>query len=157
MAQAAESDGFWLRQASLSIRAVSEALFPENELGAPDWVDTELTRRTREYIDELPPEQRRLVLALFIFVELATPVLCLRGRRFSSYGALARAEHVQRWRKHWFQPFRWLGDALKATMTMMYMSHPAVVKHISAYKSCERKNDPLKFPVDKNALRRMLP
>lgn len=148
----ADPDGYWLRTAMTSIHAVSEAMFPTNDLGAPDFEATDLVHRTREYIDELPPEKRQLLLVLFIFLELATPILSLRFRKFSSFTPERRVKLVQDWRKHWFQPFQWLGDALKATMTMMYFSHPSVVKHLQAFKTCERPTDPLQFPVDKQAL-----
>lgn len=151
----ADPDGYLLRTAMVSIHAVSEAMFPKNDLGAPDYEGTDLVRRTREYLDELPPEQRRLVFALFIFVELATPLLSLRFRRFSAFEPDRRVKLIQDWRSHWFQPFQWLGDALKATMTMMYFSHPAVVKHLQSFKTCERSTDPLQFPVDKDALKRL--
>ncbi len=151
----ADPDGYWLRTAMVSIHAVSEAMFPSNDFGAPDYEATDLVRRTREYIDELPPEQHRLLLLLFIFLELATPLLSLRFRKFSSFTPVRRAELVRGWRKHWFQPLQWLGDALKATMTMMYFSHPTVVKHLESFKTCERPTDPLQFPVDKGALNRL--
>lgn len=151
----AEAEGFWVRTATTSISAVSEALFPTNDLGAPDWRDTALVSRTRAYLDELPDEQRRLVTLLFVFVELACPLLTLTFRRFSKLTPERRTVAVQRWRRHWFQPFTWLGDALKATMTMMYMSHPLVIAHIEGFKTCEREADPLNFRIDKDALKRL--
>lgn len=150
-----EADGFFVRTATTSIRAISEALFPANDLGAPDWQDTALVARTRVYLDELPPEQGRLVTLLFIFVELACPLLTLTFRRFSKLTPERRVLAVQRWRRHWFQPFTWLGDALKATMTMIYMSHPLVITHIEGFKTCERPTDPLNFRIDKDALKRL--
>lgn len=146
----------WLTTTTTAaIHAVSEALFPANSVGAPDFEETALVRRTLEYLDELPPPQRRLLTTLFVFLELATPLLALYPARFSRLSIARRTALVQRWRRHWFQPFGWLGDALKATMTMMYMSHPSVIRHIEAYKTCERPTDPLHFPIDKAALTRL--
>lgn len=116
------------------IRAASEGLFPENDFGAPDWRDTELVARTREYMAELPPPQRRLLVLLFVVVELLAPILLLVPRRFSRLSPERRAAAVRRWRGSRFFVLRVLGDALKATTTMMYMSHPRVVAHIGEYR-----------------------
>jgi hypothetical protein len=122
-------------------------MFPENDLGAPDWKSTEMVRRTFEYLDELPPPQRRLVKALFLFVELGAIALAGRFCRFSKLPAETRAGVVRRWRaSHWLA-FRVLGDAVKATTTMMYMSHPAVIRYIQEYRCCARPLDPLEIPL----------
>ncbi len=152
---AAGEASYWLTTTTTSIHAVSEALFPKNSINAPDFEETELVSRTLEYLDELPPAQRRLLMTLFIFLELATPLLALYPARYSRLSVERRTALVQGWRRHWFQPFGWLGDALKATMTMMYMSHPSVIRHVEGFKTCERPTDPLNFPIDKDALKRL--
>ena len=126
------------RLVSGGIRGASEGLFPENDIGAPDWRETELVRRTREYMDELPPPQRRLLVLLFVVVEIAGAVLALSFGRFSKLSPARRAEAVRRWRRSRFFLLRLLGDALKATTTMMYMSHPRVVAYIGEYRAGER-------------------
>jgi len=120
------------------IRGASEGLFPENDFGAPDWRETELVRRTHEYMDELPPPQRRLLVLLFVVVEVLGALLVLSFGRFSKLAPGRRAEAVRRWRRSRFFLLRLLGDALKATTTMMYMSHPRVMEHIGEYRAGER-------------------
>ncbi len=132
--------------------AVSEALFPENELGAPDFRDTEMVGRTLEYIEELPPPQRRLLTLLFVFVELFAGLLLFAPRRFSKLRPARRAWAVRRWRRSNLFALRMLGDALKAAATMMYLSHPRVIAYLGAYKTCENPADPLPFPVRPRAL-----
>ncbi len=138
----------WLAEAlDDGIAAVSEATFPENAIGAPDWRSTEMVRRTHAYLDELPAKPRRLVVALFVFVELAAPLLTLSLRRFSRLDAGRRAEVIRRWRRSGFFPLRLLGEALKATTTMMYMSHPSVAVYIGEYRACSRPLDAVQIPT----------
>jgi len=139
--------GYWHRPLTAGVAAASEATFPQNAIGAPDWKSTDMVRRTFEYLDELPPPQRRLLEALFIFVELATVVLAGRFRRFSKLPVEVRTAAIRRWRASRWLAFRLLGDAIKATMTMIYMSHPSVIRYIEEYRCCARPLDPLKIPV----------
>jgi len=133
--------GFWRRRTLEGLAAVAEAMFPPNDLGAPDWQDAEVVRRTLLYAEALPPAQGRLILALFLFVELAAPLLIPGLRRFSCVPLARRTAAIRRWRGSRFQPFRLLGDAIKASMTMMYMSHPKVSAYIGEYKTCARPGD----------------
>ncbi|MBK8994655.1 MAG: hypothetical protein IPM35_02740 [Myxococcales bacterium] len=138
---------FWMRAAIAGIAASSEATFPENDLGAPDWKSTDMVPRTLEYLDELPPRQRRLLVLLFAFVELAAVFLVLGFRRFSRLPALRRTQVIANWRSSRFLPFRVLGDSLKATTTMMYMSHPSAIAYVGEYRVCERPLDRVKIAV----------
>jgi hypothetical protein len=140
------ASGFLERRLLDGIRAASEGLFPVNDLGAPDWRDTEMVQRTRDYIAELPPPQRRLLVFLFVFVELAAPLLLLTPNRFSRLAPERRAQAVRRWRTSRIFLLRLLGDALKASTTMMYMSHPRVVAHIQEYRICEHPADSIQYP-----------
>ncbi len=149
------SPGWFSRRMLDGLTATAEALFPENDFGAPDHLSTDLVARTLDYLDELPPPQRRLLWMLFFAVELLTPFLLLVPRRFSRLAPSERARAVQGWRRSGYFVLRVLGDALKASTTMMYMSHPSVVAHIEAVKSCERPGDPLTFPTDLGALARV--
>lgn len=134
------------------ITAASEGLFPANDFGAPDYRDTEMVTRTLEYLRELPPPQRRLVSLLYVAVEFLAPFLLLVPRRFSRMSATQRANAVREWRLSRFFLLRILGDALKATTTMMYMSHPRVVAYIGEHRACEHPDDALHYPVRRNAL-----
>lgn len=139
--------GFWERRLRDGIAGVAGGLFPNNDLGAPDWEETELVARTRSYMDELPPVQRRMLWTLFVAVELLAPLLVFGFRRFSRHTPERRARVVTRWRRSRFYLLRLLGDAFKACMTMMYMSHPAVIRHLGQFTHCENPDDPLEVPV----------
>lgn len=145
--RAVAEQSFWMRTAIAGIAASSEATFPENDLRAPDSRSTEMVSRTLEYLDELPPPQRRLLLLLFVFVELASVLLLLRFRRFSRLPPRRRTQAISNWRRSRFLPFRVLGDSLKATTTMMYMSHPSVIAYVGEYRICERPLDRVKIAV----------
>ena len=148
----AKESGFFRRQLVNGITGASEGLFPPNDFGAPDFRETRMVERTLEYLEELPPAQRRLVSALFIAVELLAPFLLLVPRRFSRLPHAHRAHAVRSWRRSRFFLLRVLGDALKASTTMMYMSHPRVVLHIGEHRACEHSEDLLGYPVRLDAL-----
>ncbi|MHB8872177.1 MAG: hypothetical protein ACYC8T_00680 [Myxococcaceae bacterium] len=112
------------------LTAVAEAMFPPNAYGAPDWREAEVVPRTLAYLEELPAMPRRLILALFTAVELSAPVLVGCRSRFSRLPVNRRTEAIRALRESGFSPKRLIGDALKATMTMMYVSHPKVMAHI---------------------------
>lgn len=131
--------GFFDRIMLAGLSATAEGLFPENNLGAPDWKSTDLTARTLSYLNELPPPQRRLLWVLFFAVELLAPFLVPGFSRFSSLTPLRRAQAVRRWRRSPYFLLRVLGDALKASTTMMYMSHPRVLDHIQERKTCDSR------------------
>lgn len=138
---------FWQSRLIDGIAAASEATFPENDFGAPDWKSTEMARRTLDYLAELPPAQRRLVSVLFTFVELGAVLLVWGFRRFSRIPPGRRTEVIRRWRRSRWFAFRVLGDALKATTTMIYMSHPSVITYIGEYRRCSRPEDALRIVV----------
>ena len=139
------------------IAAVSEATFPENDFGAPDWKSTQMVRRTIEYLDELPPAQRRLVALLFIAIELGAIFLVFGFRRFSRIAADRRTQVIRDWYHSRKKPLRILGEAIKATTTMIYMSHPSVLEHIGEYRACERTDDSYRIESRPGALAAMEP
>jgi len=143
---------FVLARARDGMAATAEALFPVNDYGAPDHRATDLVERMAAYLDDLPPRQRRLILALFVFVELAAPILVPCWSRFSRLPIERRERAVRDLRASRFLPFRIIGDALKATTTLIYMSHPAVIRYIGMYSVCERPGDPLSVPLRPEAL-----
>jgi hypothetical protein len=141
---------FFERHADAGIQAACESLFPENDFGAPDWRTTEMVPRMHAYLEELPGKQRRLLVALFFTVEVAAALLT--GTRFSRKGVDDRAELTRRWRRSRWLALKLLGDALKATTTVIYMSHPAAMAHVGGFKTCSRPNDPLALPTRPGAL-----
>jgi hypothetical protein len=147
--------GFWAKRTVDGIAALSEATFPKNDLGAPDWESTRMVERTLEYLDELPPKQRRLVSLLYVFVELAAIFLVGGFRRFSKHSVERRSAVIRAWRQSRWLVFRVLGDAIKATTTMMYMSHPAVLAYIGEYRACAHPGDSVEIEVRPGALAQM--
>ncbi|HEX4334606.1 MAG TPA: hypothetical protein VH062_01760 [Polyangiaceae bacterium] len=129
------------RYAEAGLSATAEALFPVNDLGAPDYRTTEVVARMLDYLRLLPARQRRLLLFLFAFVELAAPLLLVGFGRFSSLPVGRRERAVRRFRSSSVGPLRLVGDALKASTTMMYMSHPAALEYVGSYSGCGRVAD----------------
>jgi hypothetical protein len=132
-------DGFLRSRARDGIAATVEALFPENGYGAPDYRTTDLVARLLAYLDELPAKQRHLILLLFIAIELFAFILVPCTCRFSRLPVERREETVRRFRASRFVAIRVIGDALKATTTLIYMSHPAVSEYIGMR---EREREP---------------
>lgn len=148
------SNGFFERIAGDGLRATAEALYPVNDYGAPDWHTTEMVPRTFEYWGELPPRQRRQLMALFVLVELGATLFMFGFKRFSRHSVARRERAVRNFRKSWLLPLRTLGDAIKASTTVIYMSHPAVLVHIGMYSACEHPDDPFPVSVRPDALSR---
>ena len=120
------------RCAITGLRASAEALFPTNDYGAPDYRDTDLVARAVAYWRSLPTRQRRLIILLFTTIELSAPLLIFGFRRFSRLSLACREQAVRRFRRSRVLPLRILGDALKATLTFLYMAHPAALEYIGA-------------------------
>jgi hypothetical protein len=147
-----ERPGIWIRSVDAGIVGASEALFPENDLGAPDWREVEMLPRTRRWLAALPAKQRLLVELLFVAVEWSAPLLGPAPGRFSKIAPARREAIVRRWRASRIYPLKLLGDALKATTSMIYLSHPAALKYIGMYKPCENPGDPLQVEIRADAL-----
>lgn len=131
---------------TLAVGAACEALFPVNTESAPDFEQTELVERTHAWVGGLPASQRKLVKLMFIGVELLAAIAGL-GRRFSRRSVASRESLVRRWRASGVLPLRLLGDALKSSLQMIYLSHPAVVRYLGEYKVWRHPNDPFEIDV----------
>ncbi len=141
----------WFEQiASAGLGATAEALFPPNDGGYPDCEDTDLVARTAAWIQSLPEAQRFQLTLLYFGVEVLTPVLRPFGAggpwRFSARTLEQRAQVIAGWRGSWVYPLRLFADALKTSVTMIYLAHPAVVRHIGEYKPWAHPDDA--FEVD---------
>lgn len=123
------------------LRAAAEALYPPSHNGAPDAEATELARRDEAYIRALPPSSRLQVMALYVAIELFAPILAPGGSFFSWRTPARRLAAVQGWRHSRIYPLRLLGNAVHAQLSMIYLSHPAVVAFIGEYK-------PVAYPGD---------
>ncbi|MFT5682346.1 MAG: hypothetical protein ACI8RZ_003264 [Myxococcota bacterium] len=147
------ADGtWWMRTVTAGLHATSEALYPENDFGAPDWRTVDLVPRCLAWMAELPPRQRDQLYLLFGAVELATPLLAPSLRRFSKLSVSRRLALVRRWRASRLLPLKLIADSLKATTSMMYLSHPAALTWIGMYKVCARPDDPLQVEIRPDAL-----
>lgn len=135
-----------------SIQATARVLFPENELSAPDWRQTDVVGRTLTYFEQLPPSSRGLLKLLFVTVELGAPLLALGLRRFSKRRPEVRLENIRRWRHSRWYLLRVIGDSLKAVLTMMYLSHPLVIAHLGAYKHCGSPDGSSLYPLKEGHL-----
>lgn len=124
-------DHFWHD----GLHATVEGLYPPDPGGAPDAVVTNLEVRTRAYIQSQPPTHRFLLPLLFFGVELLPLILSPWAGRMSRRTPQARRELVTAWRASPVFALRGLGDALRATLQMVYLSHPAVLRHIGEYKT----------------------
>ncbi len=143
---------FFRNRARDGLSAMAEVVLPENDFGAPDWRQTSIVSRTFEYIAELPPRSRMMLMVLFAGIELATPLLLFRFSRFSRLSKARRLRAIERWSASSFFGFSVLGDSIKAVLVMMYLSHPLVSEHIGEYKVCSQPEDPLQLPIRPDAL-----
>lgn len=118
------------RQALVGFAACAEALFPENDYGAPDWRATDMVARGETWWLTMPPAARKMVIAMFAAIEVGAPLLKPGFRRFSRLPPEERRALVTRWRSSALMPLRFLGDAVKSSMTMIYLSHPLAMAYI---------------------------
>jgi hypothetical protein len=117
--------------------ACAEAVFPEGHGDRPDWRAVELDTRFDAWLDALPPETRGLMEAVFTTIELGGALLGARPGLFSRLSVRRRAELISHWRASHFVPLRFLGDAIKSSTGMLYMSHPVVMRHVGARSACD--------------------
>ncbi len=146
--------GFLRNRAKDAIRAASEALFPKNAIGAPDFLEAEVEQRTWAYLELLPTTQRNLITMLFLFVELFAPMIALKLGRYSKLSLEARCEVVRRFRASNNYLVKLIGDSVKAVLTMIYMAHPSVVRHIGQFSACAHE-DGFLVEVKKDAFARI--
>lgn len=123
------------RTALIGFQAVCEAIFPENDLGAPSWRDAEMVDRAAQLWDELPPESALLLQSLYAGLELGGSLLAPALGPLSKLPVERRLAMLKRWKAGIF-PMRFLAEAIKSSATMVYMSHPKVSAYIGATKAC---------------------
>ena len=143
------------RTALTGFQAVCEALYPDNDLGAPSWRDAEMVERAATLWDELPPESAALLQGLYAGLELGGSLLAPALGPFSKLSADRRLALLKRWKTGIF-PLRLLAEALKSSSTMVYMSHPTVAAYIGVTKACG-STDSHGQPVKANAFSGLLP
>lgn len=129
------------------LRAAVEGLYPPDPHGAPDGVSTNLYTRHLAYIRSLPPSHRFLLPLLFFGIELLPLLLSPWAGRFSRRTPQARAALITSWREGRIFVLRSLGDALRATLQMSYLSHPSVLRHMGEYKTVAYPEDKFDMPI----------
>ncbi len=135
-----------------SVQATAEVYFPQNDDGVPDWQETDMVERTMHYLEELPPETSFKIRLLYVVVEWLGPLGFAGLGRFSKKSLAFRQRVIHRW-AHWnFFLYRMLFDALKAQLTMTYLSHPLLPQHMGIWKTCSRETDPYNTPIRKGFL-----
>lgn len=140
------------RIADRALAAAMEALFPPNTVGAPDHQQARVAERLRAYLEEVPATHRRLVTLLFVFVEWAPPWVALYPRRYSKLSLASRQRLIRRWRASALYPLRMIGEAVKGLGTMIYCSHPDVLRYMGVYTVSPRDWDPLTIEARPDAL-----
>ena len=145
---------FIKKRATDGLTGMAEVCFPENDFGAPDWRSTSIVTRTFEYMAELPPRSRAMLMLLFAGVEIAAPLLLICFSRFSRLSKERRLRAIEGWANSRYLAFTLIGDSIKAVLVMMYMSHSSVSEYMGEYKSCSQPEDPLQLPIRPNTLNR---
>lgn len=142
----------WVRLITPGLRAACEALFPANGRGAPDWQQTQMVERSVALFGELPRRQRQLVILLFVAVRFAPWFLLTGWLPFTRMSVAKRTEQIRRWRSSSLFLRRAIGDGLKATLTMVYLSHPAPLRYMGLATACDNPDDPMDLDVIPHAL-----
>ena len=117
--------------------ACVQAAFPEGHGNNPDWRMTECDTRFEPWLDALPPETRFVIEALYTTVELGGGILGARPLPFSLMPVQRRAEIINYWRSSHIVPLRFLGDAIKSSTAMLYMSHPLAMQRAGVTSACD--------------------
>lgn len=148
--------GLLRRTALAGFQAVCEAFYPDNDLGAPSWRDADMVARAARHWDALPPGSRYLVETLFASMQLGGAALAPGLGPLSRVPVEKRAAMFSAWKKSRVWPLRFAAEALKSATTMLYMSHPAVMRHVGITKACG--DEALHgVPVRKGAFDQLLP
>ena len=148
----------WWRSLALSgFGAVAEALYPENDLGAPSWQEADMVHRAGALWDAMPPGARHTMEALYVGLELGGAALLPRFGRLSRQPLARRTALFQRLQKTPFFPARFVLEGAKSSSGMVYLSHPAVLRHLGVTKTTAHPADQhLAIPVRPDALRRLI-
>lgn len=132
-----------LRKLALAgFQAVCEALYPDNDFGAPTWRTTDMVARAALLWDALPPQSRLTLEALYAGLELGGAALVPWVGRLSALPVERRYKMFERMRKTRVWPLRFVAEAVKSSSTMVYLSHPLAMQHIGAASECLRPAAP---------------
>lgn len=116
------------------LEAAAEAMFPEGGAIPLSGRDADLPGYLDDYFAGLPAHLRLQIRALFLLFEHATlvfPAPAPRGRRrFSSLSNEQRRAFLESWQSSRLFLRRMPFSALRAVLTMGYLGHPAVMRHL---------------------------
>ncbi len=149
-----DRNSFIMRRVTNGIRGLSEALYPVNDFGAPDWQDVDMVKRTYQNLFLMPPFQRFLLLVLYCVSEIVLPLLVPAIKPFSKVSLENRIKTLQRMKKSKIFFIRLFSEAIKAALQMIYMSHPTVLEYIGEYKHCPMPKDPFAMPIKSKKARK---
>ncbi len=113
--------------------AAAEAMFPAVDVLPISGREAELPRYVDRWLVLLPPRQKFLIRALLFLVEQATIFFPAPGpslRRFSSLSPPAREAWLRAWGESGLGLRRLVFTSLRAVLTMGYLGHPAVLRHV---------------------------
>ena len=113
--------------------AAAEAMFPAVGVLPISGREAELPRYVDRWLVLLPPRQKFLIRALLFLVEQATIFFPAPGpslRRFSSLSPPAREAWLRAWGESGLGLRRLVFTSLRAVLTMGYLGHPAVLRHV---------------------------
>ena len=153
--QRARARSLTWRWAVRGIEASAEACMPEVGEPVPGWRQTDIPGRTVAYLDLLPQSQRRQLMALFVFFELSPILFCWGFRPLSRHRPERRLRYIQSWRHSRWTLRKLIGDALKAVLTMIYLSHPKALAFVGHSKACAHESDKLRVAYKAEALTRV--
>ena len=106
-----------------NIEAQAEIFYTKNNQGVPDYQDVDLVSRTEEYLEILPPRQKKLLKSMFVAFEIFIPLAFLRFQPFSKLKKEGRIKIMKFLQRSKFYLIRSTFDSIKAVMAMMYLSH----------------------------------
>lgn len=124
------------RLALAGFQAACEALYPDNDFGAPSWQTTDMVARAALLWDALPPQSRLMLEALYAVLELGGGALAPRLGRLSAMPIARRYDLFERIRKSRVWPLRFVAEAVKSSSTMVYMSHPDAERYVGVASLC---------------------
>jgi len=130
------------RREAAFLDAVAETTFPAGGSIPISGRMADVAGRIDGMLAALPGRQRGLIRALFMLVEQATLFFPAPGaggfRRFSALNGEQRDAVLHGWLESRFFSRRLVFGALRALLTMAYLEHPAVARHLSlAYYDLE--------------------
>lgn len=114
--------------------AAAEAMFPEGGAIPLSGLEADLPGYVDRYVDTLPSKKQFQIRLLLLLFEQATIFFPAPGRggfrRFSALGVAQRLAVLEGWNDSGWFVRRLIFMALRAVLTMGYLSHPVALRHL---------------------------